>query len=135
MPRIVVIGAGVMGASVAFRSAASGAVVTVLEAGRIGGGTSGCSLAWTNSNNKTPRSYHALNVAGMRAHAALAKEFGGTPWWHPGGSVEWETPERQAAQTEKVERLRDWGYAAEWITKTELGRLEPDIGLDRVGDA
>jgi glycine/D-amino acid oxidase-like deaminating enzyme len=84
MPRIVVIGAGVMGASVAYRAALAGASVTVLEAGRIGGGTSGCSFAWTNSNEKTPRAYHDLNVAGMRAHAALAEELGATPWWHGG---------------------------------------------------
>jgi glycine/D-amino acid oxidase-like deaminating enzyme len=106
-----------------------------LEAGRIGGGTSGCSLAWTNSNNKTPRAYHDLNVAGMRAHAALAEEFGDTPWWHPGGSVEWETEGRQEAQRAKVERLRAWGYAAEWITPRELAELEPDIDLGLVGDA
>jgi choline dehydrogenase-like flavoprotein len=36
MPRIVVIGAGVMGASVAYRAALAGASVAVLEAGRIG---------------------------------------------------------------------------------------------------
>ena len=56
MLRIVVIGAGVMGASVAYRLAQAGASVTVLEAGRVGGGTSGCSFAWTNSIAKTPRS-------------------------------------------------------------------------------
>ena len=39
--RVIVIGAGVMGASVAYRAALGGASVTVLEAGRIGGGTSG----------------------------------------------------------------------------------------------
>ena len=33
MPRIIVIGAGVMGASVAYRLATAGASVTVLEAG------------------------------------------------------------------------------------------------------
>ena len=40
-----------MGASVAYRAGAGAAPsVTVLEAGRIGGGTSSCSFAWTNSN-------------------------------------------------------------------------------------
>ncbi len=135
MPRIVVIGAGVMGASVAYRAALAGASVTVLEAGRIGGGTSGSSFAWTNSNEKTPRAYHDLNVAGMKAHATLAAEFGATPWWHGGGSVEWEAPEDLAAQQAKVERLRAWGYAAEWITPRELLELEPDIDPALIGDA
>lgn len=135
MPKVIVIGAGVMGASAAFRLAQAGADVTVLEAGRVGGGTSGISFAWTNSHNKPPRAYHDLNVAGMRAHAGLCEEFGGTPWWHGGGSVEWEPPEGRAAQAENVERLRSWGYAAEWITPRDLGELEPDIDPVIVGDA
>src|SRR5438105_3619592 len=135
MIRCVVIGAGVVGASVAHRLAASGVAVTVLEAGRVGGGTSGVSFAWTNANNKPPRAYHDLNVAGMRAHAALGEEFGGTPWWHGGGSVEWaHTDAGQAGLRERVERLRSWGYAAEWVTHEQLRELEPDIDLEAVGD-
>jgi glycine/D-amino acid oxidase-like deaminating enzyme len=132
---MVVIGAGVMGASVAYRGAAAGASVTVLEAGRPGGGTSCCSFAWTNSNEKTPRAYHDLNVAGMKAHAALAEEFGAAPWWHGGGSVEWEASENQAAQHARIERLCAWGYVAEWITPHRLQELEPDIDVTRIADA
>src|SRR5438309_11326285 len=72
MIKTIVIGAGVMGASVAYRLAQAGAAVTVLEATRIGGGTSGISFAWTNAHEKPPKPYHDLNVAGMKAHAALA---------------------------------------------------------------
>src|SRR5438270_7597176 len=75
MVKTIVIGAGVMGASVAYRLAQAGAAVTVLEATRIGGGTSGISFAWTNAHKKPPKAYHDLNVAGMKAHAALANEF------------------------------------------------------------
>jgi glycine/D-amino acid oxidase-like deaminating enzyme len=135
MTRIVVIGAGVMGASVAYRMTLAGASVTVLEAGRIGGGTSSCSFAWTNSNSKTPRAYHELNVAGMKAHAALADELGATPWWHGGGNVEWTLPEQRATQQANVERLQSWGYAAEWITPAQLLELEPDIDPALIGDA
>ncbi len=101
----------------------------------MGGGTSSCSFAWTNSNAKTPRAYHDLNVAGMKMHAALAGEFGAAPWWHGGGSVEWVAPEELAAQQAKVERLRAWGYAAEWITPRQLLELEPDIDAAQIGDA
>ena len=57
MTKMIVIGAGVMGASVAFRLAQAGADVTVLEATRIGGGTSGISFAWTNAHKKPPKPY------------------------------------------------------------------------------
>jgi glycine/D-amino acid oxidase-like deaminating enzyme len=135
MIRTIVIGAGVMGASVAYRLAQAGAAVTVLEATRIGGGTSGISFAWTNANKKPPKVYHDLNVAGMKAHAALADEFGATPWWHGGGSLEWEAEPDRKAQTENVEQLRSWSYAAEWLTRREALELEPDIDPAMIGDA
>ncbi len=135
MIKTIVIGAGVMGASVAYRLAQAGAAVTVLEAARIGGGTSGISFAWTNAHKKPPKPYHDLNVAGMKAHAALADEFGATPWWHGGGSLEWEAEADRAAQRENLERLRSWGYAAEWITVSQAQELEPDIDPAAIGDA
>ena len=135
MIRTIVIGAGVMGASVAYRLAQGGAAVTVLEATRVGGGTSGISFAWTNAHSKPPKPYHDLNVAGMKAHAALADEFGATPWWHGGGSLEWEAEPDRAAQRENIEQLRSWGYAAEWITLHQMQELEPDIDPATIGDA
>jgi glycine/D-amino acid oxidase-like deaminating enzyme len=135
MPTIIVIGAGVVGASVAYRLAQAGASVTVLEATRIGGGTSGISFAWTNAHRKPPRPYHDLNVAGMRAHMALRDEFGAAPWWHSGGSLEWEPEAGRAAQKQNIEQLQSWGYAAEWIDTRQLQKLEPDIDLATVGDA
>jgi glycine/D-amino acid oxidase-like deaminating enzyme len=135
--RVVVVGGGVIGAAVAYRLAEAGARVVLLEsADRLGAGTSGRSFAWTNSNEKTPRPYHDLNVAGMRAHAALRDEFGALPWWHAGGSVEWfAAGELRAAQAARVERLQSWGYSAEWLTPGQLHELEPDVDLAAVGDA
>jgi glycine/D-amino acid oxidase-like deaminating enzyme len=135
MIRTIVIGAGVMGASVAYRLAEAGAAVTVLEASRVGGGTSGISFAWTNANKKPPKPYHDLNVAGMKAHRALADEFGATPWRHGGGSLEWEAEPDRAAQRQNVEQLQSWGYAAEWITPRQVQELEPDIHPATMGDA
>src|SRR5580698_4403988 len=135
MTKIIVIGAGVMGASVAYRLAQAGAAVTVLEATRVGGGTSGISFAWTNANKKPPKAYHDLNVAGMKAHAALCDEFGATPWWHGGGSLEWEAEADRAAQVENVAQLQSWGYAAEWIDHKQVLELEADIDPAVIGDA
>jgi glycine/D-amino acid oxidase-like deaminating enzyme len=134
---VVVVGAGVIGAAVAFRLAQAGAKVTVLEGvDRVGAGTSGRSFAWTNSNGKTPQAYHNLNVAGMQAHAALGGEFGSTPWWHGGGNLDWRATDSGRAQlTDRVERLRAWGYAVEWVTPDRWHELEPDVDLNSVGDA
>lgn len=135
MASIIVIGAGVIGASVAYRLGQGGASVTVLEATRIGAGTSGTSFAWVNSHGKTPRAYHDLNVAGMKAHAALRDEFAATPWLHLTGSLEWADGAGQEEQRRRFERLRDWGYAAEWISGVQLRELAPDVDPAAVGDA
>src|SRR5260370_39525747 len=103
MIKTIVIGAIVVGATVAYRLAQAGAAVTVLEATRIGGGTSGTSFAWTNARHKKPpKPYHDLNVAGMKAHAALVDEFRVTPWRHGGGSLEWEAEPDRTAQGENI---------------------------------
>jgi glycine/D-amino acid oxidase-like deaminating enzyme len=135
MTKVIVIGAGVMGASAAYRLAQSGADVTVLEATRVGGGTSGISFAWTNAHRKPPKAYHDLNVGGMKAHAALRDEFGATPWWHGGGSLEWVPESGRAAQRENVQQLLSWAYAAEWIDRKQVFELEPDIDPAIIGDA
>ena len=136
MTAALVIGAGVVGASVAYRLARAGAAVTILEAGTVGGGTSATTYAWTNAHNKPPRAYHDLNVGGMRAHAALREEFGETPWLHRGGSVEWATVDADRAKLrQQIERLRAWDYAAEEISARQVLELEPDIDPAEVADA
>jgi glycine/D-amino acid oxidase-like deaminating enzyme len=129
----VVIGAGVLGASTAFRLAEAGLRVTVLEAGRVGAGTSGMSFAWINANGKPPRPYHDLNVAGMRAHFALREEFPTTPWLHEGGSVEIVRAGESTALEANVARLREWDYAAELISPERLYELEPELALGALG--
>jgi len=138
-PAVIVIGAGCVGASVAYRLARDGARVTVLDAGAPGAGTSSVSFAWTNSFGKTPRAYHDLNVAGMAEHDRLAEELGGS-WLHRSGNLEWEeTPEAQAELRRTVERLRAWDYAVEMVRPEEALRLEPELrigpGVEEVAHA
>jgi glycine/D-amino acid oxidase-like deaminating enzyme len=129
---VLVIGAGCVGANVAYRLAERGATVTVLDAGSPGGGTSGASFAWTNSFGKTPRDYHDLNVAGMEEHAGLSKELGGG-WLHQDGALAWEdTPAGLARLGQAVERLAGWGYPVERVSARHARELEPDL---RIGDA
>ena len=127
MTRVIVIGAGVVGASCAYRLAEAGADVLVVEADRVGGGTSGISYAWTNAYRKPPRPYHDLNVAGMKAHAAVMQEFPGATWWHGGGRLEWVEPDDLESQRTAIEELCAWGYRVDWLTADEAAELEPDI--------
>ncbi|TGU93211.1 FAD-binding oxidoreductase [Mesorhizobium sp. M00.F.Ca.ET.151.01.1.1] len=134
--RVIVMGAGIVGSSVAYEAAKAGAQVTVLEAGKIAGGASAASFAWTNATGKRPHSYFALNVAGMRAHLDLSREFGNAPWFKQTGSLEWYSKEEDwAAQQENAAQMREWGYGVEWISKNRLAELEPEIDHSAVEDS
>ena len=125
---IVVIGGGVVGASAAYRLVQAGAAVTLLEAGRLAGGTSAATFAWINSNDKTPLEYHRLNTAGMIEHARLRQEFRTAPWLHVDGNVEWaDDSAASAALRSKVARLQGWGYEAELLPIGALRELEPEL--------
>jgi glycine/D-amino acid oxidase-like deaminating enzyme len=133
MPRIVVIGAGVIGASVAYRLAKAGADVTVLEATRPAAGTSSNSFAWANANDKPPPAYFELNWAGLEEHHRLAETLGGN-WFHPSGNVEVAIdPTHRPDLRRRVERLNFSGYAARLIDADEAIERVPDLRLASTG--
>lgn len=65
---VLVVGAGIVGASIALQLSRQGCSVTVLEADAQPASyssTTSKSWAWINSNSKKPQSYHDLNAASM----------------------------------------------------------------------
>jgi glycine/D-amino acid oxidase-like deaminating enzyme len=126
--RCVVIGAGVLGASVAARLAETGMHVTLLEADQPGRGTSRWSFAWVNSNDKGPKPYHDLNHAGIRAWAELAPGLDGRAWYRPAGNLELTASDAGRAElTDRVHRLTGWGYRARLIDAAEAAKIEPAL--------
>ena len=124
----MVIGAGVLGASVAARLAAAGMRVTLLEAGQPGRGTSRWSFAWVNSNDKGPRPYHDLNRAGLRAWARLAPDLDGAAWYRPTGNLELAISDAGRAElATRVRRLTGWGYPARLVHAAEAAEIEPAL--------
>ena len=63
MTRIVVVGAGIVGAAIARRLADRGLAVTVVEASRPAGGTSLATFSWVNALGKQPEAYFELNLS------------------------------------------------------------------------
>jgi len=124
MTRIVVVGAGVIGSSIARRIAERGASVTLLEASRPAGGTSLATFSWVNALGKQPRAYFELNLAGVAEHLALVSELGGGEWYHPGGHLEWSSDADRLRG--KVDLARSTGYAGALVSPTRARELEPD---------
>ena len=124
-PRTAVVGAGIVGASVAYHLSEGGAEVVLIDGGEPGSGTTSTSFAWVNANNKLPRDYFELNLAGMREYKRLHDELSGG-WLHPTGNLIQATDEERENLERRVERLRSWSYAAEMVPASTVSeRLEP----------
>lgn len=127
-PRTIVVGAGVVGLSVAERLSALGEVVTLVDRGAPGSGTSRTSFGWINSNGKAPRSYHDLNVDAVAAYRRLAADPSTADWLHLNGRLQWADSAAEIEALEaSAEAMRSWDYPVEAMTVDAARRLEPDL--------
>jgi glycine/D-amino acid oxidase-like deaminating enzyme len=130
--KVAVIGAGIVGGSVAYRLSEGGAEVVMIDGAKPGSGTTSTSFAWVNANNKLPRDYFELNVAGMHEHERLRDEIG-DGWLHSTGNLIWAADDEQANLEKRVERLRSWSYAAEMLPASTVNeKLEPGAALPEI---
>ena len=127
--RIAVVGAGIVGASVAYQLARRGAEVTLVEKVRPGAGTTGRSFGWINAHfSKKPRPYHLLSQLGLGAYGRLEQELGEPRLLQWGGAVEWYTDDKNATMLRaEVRAMQEWGDAIRLIDAAELATLEPHV--------
>jgi glycine/D-amino acid oxidase-like deaminating enzyme len=129
-PTVLIVGAGVIGCSLAHELTRRGATVTVIDAAEVLSGTSSATFAWVNANNKPPAEYQQLNVLGLRAHerARQARSLGAGDWFHQTGNLQVAaTDEEMEAIGQKVDQLASTGYDASVLTRTQVERLEPSL--------
>lgn len=123
MRTVIVIGAGIIGASVAHHTARHGLCTLVLEAaGAPCTATSGASFSRATAFGKEPGPYFDLNHAGLcelqRLHSA------GAPGFHPCPSLVWtDDPHSTAAL---VDTARGRGYEAT-CSPPRQGELTPGV--------
>jgi glycine/D-amino acid oxidase-like deaminating enzyme len=126
--RVVVVGAGIIGASLAYHLARRRVDVTVVEQRHPCAGASSHSFAWLNAFGKSPASYHDLNRRSMDMWPRFAQELGLDIGLHWGGEMRWEcTPEGAKALQERVAQLQTWGYPSRLIEADEVRQLEPGL--------
>lgn len=130
---VAVIGAGIVGASIAWRIASRGHQVTLIEKAEPGAGASSHSFAWVNAGAKEPIGYHNLNRRSLEMWTRFADDLGEDVGLRWGGKIAWETDQLAAEELiARVNQLQSWGYPSRTVSAGELAELEPSLEIGPV---
>ena len=122
-PKILVVGSGIVGTSIALSCLNLGADVAVLEQDKLGGAASSKSFGWINASFAESPAYFELRNTAVEAFRNLKTEINlsesvrwqGTLWWEDSGQE----------LKKHFNNLLDRGYAAKLLNNCEIKSLEP----------
>jgi glycine/D-amino acid oxidase-like deaminating enzyme len=121
---VLIVGAGIIGASIALYLSRAGVRVTMLEADQPGGTATRNSWAWINASWGNPGHYVRLRIRAMQEWHRLERTLPElrVSW---SGGLNWECPSDQL-QRFAAEHAR-WGYDVRCVGKDEASRIEPNL--------
>lgn len=122
--QVIVIGAGIIGASIAWHLTKAGAQVTVISESGAGGVATPNSFAWINASWGNPEIYFRLRTRAMAEWARLANELPGLPLAWCGGLC-WDLP-ADRLEAYAAEHL-SWGYGIERVDAKRAAQIEPNL--------
>ena len=122
MTSTLILGAGLLGASLAHRFATAGHSVTILDAGLPATEASGRSFGWINASFYGWTAHFHLRHAAIAAHHRLAADLPDSGHHWP-GCLWWEDEDVDA----KAETFTALGYPVRVLAGDEIARLEPNL--------
>ncbi|MER8372750.1 FAD-binding oxidoreductase [Mesorhizobium sp. M1406] len=122
--QVIVIGAGIIGASIAWHLTKARARVTVIADSAAGGVATPNSFAWINASWGNPEPYFRLRTRAMAEWSRLAQDLPGLPLSWCGGLC-WDLP-AAAMETYATEHSA-WGYGIERVDRAGAARIEPNL--------
>jgi len=133
---VVVVGAGIVGCTIALHLTDRGIRPVVVDPDRPGQGASASSFASLSAFGKDPAAYYELAAAGMAGWSRWAERLGGDLGLRRAGEVRWAADPRAGDElTERVARARRSGYPVRLIGEAELRHLLPAAEPGRVAAA
>lgn len=133
---VVVIGAGIVGASAARELAVRGVDVWLVERGEVASGTTGRGEGNVILADKEPGAELDLGILGQAMYDELDMRLGdGAGIRRKGCLVMYETEEARRAGARHVERMLARGVDARMVDAHQLREMEPQIAPDLAGAA
>jgi glycine/D-amino acid oxidase-like deaminating enzyme len=122
--KVLIIGAGILGASLAWHLSREGAQVSVVTANPPGAVATANSWAWINASWGNPEAYFRFRLESMNRWKRLAQEVPGLGF-NPCGSLTYDLDE-PALRRFVAEHAR-WGYPVRLVEPDEIAWLEPGL--------
>jgi glycine/D-amino acid oxidase-like deaminating enzyme len=133
---VVVVGAGILGCSIAVHLVDRGVRPVVIDPERSGQGTSTGSFASISAFGKDPAAWFQLACAGMSGWPRFAERLGGEVGLRRAGEVRWVSdPEEGRRLARRVADARGRGYSVRLVDADEVARLLPGARVGPVAAA
>ena len=127
----VIIGAGIIGCSIAYELSKRGVKVTLIDKNAPGSACSGSSFSWINATYpKKPYSYNLFSQLGINAFHLMQRELSLNIKWN--GSLEWSSA--MVDQEKLMESVNELQSYPKYTPTSIIGhkkakKLEPDINF------
>ena len=127
---MLVVGAGIVGASIAYHLAVRGVPVTVIDRDGPASQASSRSFAWINASpSKKPFNYHLLSRLGVLAYRRLQADLDLDLSW--GGSIQWcDQPEQQTELRADVAQQQGHAVPIRMVLANTVQHIEPKLNLN-----
>ena len=123
--RVVVVGAGILGASTAAHLARAGASVDLVTEAGVASGASGRSLSWLNSAGARSDAYHLLRTVGIDRWRTFAARTGLHEGLRFDGGLTWAAPGQ--SHRERHAHELSIGYDSVWLAPREVAAWTPGV--------
>ncbi|MBX9454597.1 MAG: FAD-binding oxidoreductase [Rhizobium sp.] len=120
---VIVIGGGIIGASIAWHLTRGGATVR-LVAEQVGGVATPTSFAWINASWGNPEPYYRLRTRSIEEWQRLAADVADLQLSECGGLC-WDLPPNELRRF--ASEHRNWGYDIREVSAKEAATLEPAV--------
>ena len=127
--KIIVVGAGIIGSSIAFHLAQKGKKVTVVADKNNSNTATSTSFAWINSGPGNKHEYFEFRLRGILDWHRLQVDLNHHLSINWNGSICWSKSTLELQ--EYVKCLTEWGYPVRIINRKEALALEPRLSLPR----